>query len=406
VAGGVCVVAACTALVACGSDSDTKSSEGASAPSGAATSTAAADANTLLPPMPKNTGGADVEQAQCLLLKALAPPKFNDPGPAFDMTKAAGKSVWMLDCPLSIVFCQLIKKGFEDAAKVAGIKFTSRDFVTPADASRLIYEAINQKADVIVTVSLDPKSAAKPLKDARAKGIKIIDANNTEPGDPPEEGTDATVTFPYIQAGRNGAAYAIATSGADANGLCVTVPQFVTLSDECTGFSQEIKRLCPSCQAEQMNVTIQSVATNVGPQVQAKLRANPKLTWLLGSYADITNAAVPAIIQAGFKDRVRAGTAGAQPDPNLKWVQQGHVQMFDGGAAHPEWLGWQYIDQAARLLVTGKPAENPVVPLAFFTHESLAAKKGVELKFDNFGELTGLPNETWQDGYKKLWGVG
>jgi ABC-type sugar transport system substrate-binding protein len=180
----------------------------------------------------------------------------------------------------------------------------------------------------------------------------------------------------------------------------------VTLSDECTGFTQEIRRLCPSCEAEQMDVTIQSVKTKVGPQVQAKLRANPKLTWLLGSYADITNAAIPAILQAGFKDRVHAGTAGAQPDPNLKWVQQGHVQMFDGGAAHPEWLGWQYIDQAGRLLVTGEPAQNPVVPLAFFTHESLAAKKGVELKFENFGELTGLPNSAWQDGYKKLWGVG
>src|SRR6266566_762649 len=92
--------------------------------SGAATSAPASAAPASAPPASAAPASVPATgskaAAQSIVAGFLGPVKFVSPGPAINISKFKGKSIWIISADLSIPFHQNIIKGWEEAATAAG----------------------------------------------------------------------------------------------------------------------------------------------------------------------------------------------------------------------------------------------------------------------------------------------
>lgn len=392
-------------LAACGSDDDDSSSS-----SGNNSADTSSDSGSdLLPPMPENTDGADVDGAREAISAALEPLEFTDAPPPVDASQVAG-SIWTVTCGGGNLYCKTVADAVESAAEVAGM--TGETFVAddPAQNSVGIQTAVSRDAAAIVLVAVDPASVAKPLEAARKAGVKVISIANTNADEPPVEGTDANVTVDFTREGALNAQYAIAALGADAETYCGIVPAFRVTELVCEGFKEELANLCPDCAYSEGNFNLAALEQEVPAGIQSEINKNPDLNFIMCSFDNLCQFVVPGVKSAGAADRVMAGSQTGQIEPNLGWVRDGDVQMVDVGIPNT-WNGWAAVDQAIRLIAGEEPAPNGgSLPVKLFTHESLAAQPDLDL---TTGE--GTANEEaaygtdggalYQDVYKELWGV-
>lgn len=105
-----------------------------------------------------------------------AVPTFTEPGPAFDASKAAGKTIFYIPLNSSLPFDTLMAKGAEEAAVAAGAKFVLYgNQGKPAEWVQGMDSAISRKVDLIVLAgSPDPKLLGPQIRAAKAAGIPVI----------------------------------------------------------------------------------------------------------------------------------------------------------------------------------------------------------------------------------------
>lgn len=364
--------------------------------------------SSLLPPMPEATDGADVEEARSVVEESLEPMQFEEPGPAFDAGEIADP-IWLVTCSQGNRYCKRVTDAFREAGAAAGVEV--KTFVAgsdPAQNAAGINTAVSQGAAAIVLFSIDPATVRGPLEAAQEAGVGVVSLNNTDPDEPPLPGTDANSTVDFTYSGKVNAAYAVAKFGSEANAFCAAAPAFKVTILACDGFESELARLCPDCEYERGNFDVLDVTTGVPAGIQAAIRSEPGLNFVMCGYDNLCESAVPAIRQAGGTDTVIAGSQTGQIVPNLEWVRDGEIQYVDVGNPNA-WTAWAALDQAMRLAAGLDPAERGGnVPLKVFTHESLSQRPDVPLNYD--GDNEELVYETdggalYQDGYKQLWGV-
>jgi ribose transport system substrate-binding protein len=408
--GGILMLAAvlCAACGSSSSSSSTQSSSSAASSSAttSSTATAAAQSSKLLPPTPSSTDGANVAAAQAAVLAALKPTTFSAPGPPVDVAKVkkSGKSIWLVTCGAGNLYCAQVAQGAQAAAKVAGVPMKVYVAQAPTDDATGIEEATAQGAGAIALIAVDPPTVAAQLAAARAKGIKIISLDNTDSSSPPLPGTDANVTPSFTYEGQLNADYAVAKDGGDVHAYCMTTPEYVVTTLFCNGFKNQLLQLAPNATVSTGVYPVATIPTNVPTGLQAKLRSDPSINVVMCGFDFACQYAVPAIAQLGKSGTVWAGTQTGQLSPNLKWVQQGYIQLADVGIPS-EWKGWATVDQAMRLMAGQAPAANGGgVPVKLFTHEYLAAQPSSVLANDNSAYGTD-GGQLYQQVYEKLWGV-
>ncbi len=386
-------------VTACGDD-DENTDQAASGGNGGESS--------LLPPMPDATDGADVEEARRVVEESLQPVEFQTPGPAFDVAKI-DEPIWLVTCSQGNRYCKRVTDSFKQAGEAAGVEV--KTFVAgsdPAQNAAGINTAVSQGAAAIVLFSVDPSTVRGPLEAAQEAGVGVVSLNNTDPDEAPLPGTDANSTVDFTYSGEVNAAYAVAKFGSEANAFCAAAPAFTVTIRACDGFKAELARLCPDCEFEQGNFDVLDVTTGVPAGIQAAIRRDPGLNFVMCGYDNLCESAVPAIRQAGGADRVIAGSQTGQVVPNLEWVRDGEIQYVDVGNPNA-WTAWAALDQAMRLAAGLKPAEKGGnVPLKVFTHESLERRPDAPLNYDGDNEEVVYETDNgavYQDGYKRLWGV-
>src|SRR5579883_64098 len=130
-----------------------------------------------------------VATAKALVRKEEAPQEWKKPGPAFDASKAKGKTVWYISLSLSIPFQQNILKGVQDAMAATGNKVVAFDGKGQvSEYARGIEQAVSQKADAIIIAGISSTQLAAPINDAGKAGIPVITEQTHDPGPPlPDE---------------------------------------------------------------------------------------------------------------------------------------------------------------------------------------------------------------------------
>jgi ABC-type sugar transport system substrate-binding protein len=238
------------------------------------------------------------------------------------------------------------------------------------------------------------------LAKAKAANIPVISTSNaTAPG---EQGY-VLDTSPNLEA--VGAAIADWVI-VDSKGKAVFTPyldkEFQSNISTEEGLLKELE-LCTTCTVKPTETFVATdVGNGLGASTVAYLRKNPDVDYFHASFDPAATDQVPAIMQAGLGDRVKASSILGDSQ-NLKFIADGQVQAADG-AWDNEYEGWATVDQIIRL-VTKKPLHvSEGVPARFKYGENIPY---VLLTKDNLPE----GDKDWRASfdyiaeYKKLWGL-
>lgn len=379
----VCAVAATLTITACGSGTPVGNANAAGGGSSSATGTA-------------STAGGDKAAAEALVAKASGPVSWTAPGGNVNVKRFAGKTIWVIASDYSIPFIQTVVANMKDAAGVAGLKLQVFDGkgVTQTAANG-IQQAVGAGAAAIVLLSVNTQFVANAVQGANNAHIPVIGLLNTDPSQPVEKGAAAEVTIDYALSGKELVAYAVAHTDGPVNGFFLTLPSIATFDAMKQGIKDGFNQFCSSkCQLHIADLTEGNFKDETQSDTSSGLLRYPGTNWVFPAIDAMAQFAIPSIITAGDKDKVRLGSINAF-QANLKFITQDNVQVVDVGNSN-SWLGWAAVDRALRAM--GGAAPNIVtVPVRLFDAKNL---RGVDIA--NESQL--FPGVDFRTNYKKLWG--
>ena len=362
-----------TALSACGSSSS----------SGKATSPVQTNQSDSLT--------ACKTQAAAAVTALRAVPKFAVPDTTIDASKAAGKSVWVIN----VVDNELITsftKGIQDASKAMGMSFHKLTGAgTTQSSNAAVNTALGAGASAIVMDGIDPATVTNPLQKAKSAGVPVITIISSTLGakNPLIYGD---VTVDEKQLGSAYADYALAQTGCKLQLGSVALPKAFTLNyalDQAT--HAEVARLCPSCTVKSIYLDLANLATATPTQVQSLLKANPGTNYLALGFDAVAPYVGPAA-SALKPDIHMIGNNGLTP--NMKQIIDGGVQNADMTYPPNQYVGWLTLDKVLSAL-SGGTGGNTQIPLRLVDKTNIGD-----------GDLTKL-FPTWagyQDAFLKHWG--
>lgn len=342
---------------------------------------------------------AGVTQAKQNIAEARKPPKFVPPGPAFDATKASGKTVYVIANTLSIPFTATFVANLKEGLSAAHVKLIALDMKSDvSEAARLVAQAVSVNADLIVVQKPQAKLIAAPLAKAKAAGIPVIEVFEADPRLPPESqkalGVTAEVSYPWTQGGRLLADYVIADSGGKGKGVTYYSSDNVDSGLLRAGQQSEFAKLCHGCDMEYRDV-LQSQWTDRLPTMTASDLAKDYV-YYTPHFDGMLTFMEPAMRQVNALSRLKLASFNADL-PQMKDLKAGTVKLLVGSPT--SWLGYGVADQALRILSGQKPVADENIALRVFDSTNIGS---VDIS---------KPEAAWyvtdfKGAYKKLWGVG
>ena len=327
--------------------------------------------------------------------------KFVPPGPAFDASKAKGKTVFYVSNTFAVSIVQTLYNGVKEAAAAAGVETLSFDAKGQPDLMLVgMKQAINQKPDLILVESIENTLINQQIREARKAGIKVVMLNEKWIDGPGLEPVDGRVAFDYVGGARMEANYVLADSG----GKNINLVVFQAASHRHDDMSAEITKqineyAIGGAKLEVKVLPFSDFATRLPTLTRSMLTADPTINYMVTTIDGMSLYVIPAIHQAGAQDRVKLATYNGTPSV-LGYLNRKDVVIADTGGANT-WEGWTDMDQALRIL-TG----NPPVP-----GESTPPNRAFDRT--NIGSINlEQPEEVWYDTdaaksqFRKLWGLG
>ena len=353
-----------------------------------------------------NSSDVDISAVEAVIDKYKAEPKFIAPGPAFDASKARGKTIFYIPLNSTLPFDTLMAKGAERATKIAGGKFVLySNQGKPSEWIQGMNSAISRKVDLIVLAgSPDPKLLGPQIKEAKAAGIPVIDTHLYDTTYVPtalKEMPDLAGIVPanHYMGGQLMADYAIKESKGHVNALFITANEVQPSAGIAKTFVDELAKYCPdTCKAKVVNIPIPSWAEKVPTEVQTALLKDPDINFVVPVYDGMTPLLASGITQAGKTNSVKIvaynGTASV-----LQMIQKENLVVGEIGEP-TDWLGWSIVDQALRILSGVEPTTNGHTPLRIFDKDNVDETGKPATQTEGYGD----PQE-YENGYKTLWGI-
>jgi ribose transport system substrate-binding protein len=341
-----------------------------------------------------------VARAKAEVQKYSKKPKFVAPGPALTgKSIAKGKTIFIMAYSTQIPYNAAFNKAVTKYAKQVGFKVI--EYPTsgvPDQWNRGIDLAISKKVDAIdLTAGLDARAIIPAIKRAQAAGIPVLTSTFADPSYPTPSYVTAGVGLGYVQAGRLEANYAIWKTNGKGNFLSIDgAPGIPPSLGVGSGQSAALKANCPQCKVKTIGVPIPQWATNMTPQVQAALKADPSINYILPFYDSQALYVIPALNTLAKKIPI----AGFNGTPEIMaLVRKGTVTM--DVSEDVGWAGAATVDSILRVLGKVKPNSGTIdehIPLRVFDSSNI---KEVGPGLPPFGAGFGGA----ELGYLKLWGV-
>jgi ribose transport system substrate-binding protein len=366
--------------------------------SGAAIAGASTTATT-----PKTSLTSALKQVNAILAKYSKPTHFVNPGPAVNVKKLHGKTIFFLASTTTLPFVQLLYSGVQAAATAAGLTAElgdSQDQLT--EAVRLLDQAIADKVGVIVDFGYTPNELNAPLAAAKAAHIPVVLGFNGDPNVPPPSykshwNVVANSTYCYSCAAALVADYAISATKGHVNAMMTYDPTSASSAALQAGFSSELKKWCPkTCTANYVN-TPAANAFELTTTAAAAAVQNPATNFIFPQYDGYAAAVIPSITAANAQNRVMVGSDNADL-AQMQEMAQGSPMKVDIGSP-VAWSGWAVVDQSIRAMLGVAPSPNENLPLRVF---DAANVKDFNLAA---GESVWYGKINYKLDYEKLWGV-
>jgi len=353
------------------------------------------------------TQAIDFAALQAKLDKAAAIPAFITPGPAFDSSKIKGKKMFSIPVSMANPFTANIQVGMQGGAKVIGLDYTT--FSNQGQPSQWVQgmgQAITQKVDIIdLQGGTDPRLLGPQLAAARKAGIKLQTSHLYDVSQAAPASIDLSIPAEYTVAARLEADWIILQTKGKANIVVVQSDEILPTGPIVAAIKDEFAKVCGSaCKITNLNAPVTEWATKITPGIQSAMVKDPTINYILPIYDSMSQFVVPAITAAGKTGKVFIATYNGTPFV-MDMLKQGTVVKMEVGE-NLDWMGWAYVDAAARLLsglTLPKPPNhfNEHTALRVFTSKNIAEAIGKDGKA---ALSTGYGN-AYVAGYKKIWGV-
>jgi ribose transport system substrate-binding protein len=256
---------------------------------------------------------------------------------------------------------------------------------TPNAETQAIQEAISQNPAAVATFGIVSSAVSSGVSALAKAKIPLV---AYEPGFPTTVKYAVTDNWPTI--GKLQADYMLAQTGCKLDAVIFTSSLFTNITEEVNATTAEVKRLCPSCQTQVINVDPTQLATTVQPDTVDALQKNPNVNYLMGAYDGLTGFMIPGVKQANSKVPIISNTGTSQ---NLAQVEQG-TQAADIEAVPTAELGWMTLDDAMRAISGQVPAAQWLkLPVFLITPGNVSVAKSYEA------------STSYTSQFKTLWGV-
>lgn len=277
-------------------------------------------------------------------------------GPTTAAKAPTGIKVAIIPCGVQFRGCNAPALGAAEAAEKLGWEVKSYDPAGSQDKQNTaILDAISAGSNLIITVSLDPNFIQLGLAKAKEAGIPVVSASagtdspnpTLDPG-PGKLKYVLDVGVNYAELGRRLGQWIIADSGGKANLLAFTDEAYPSAVLSANAVYESVKNCAGCTVSEQLKFTASQIGTILGPMVVGYLQSHPEVNYVYAPYDPSAAAMANAIVQGGFKDRVKLiSIVGAAQ--NIDMIRKGYVQVADG-AYDNFYMGWAAVDQAIRVL--------------------------------------------------------
>lgn len=268
-----------------------------------------------------------------------------------------------------------------------------------AGRSAAMNQAIALKPDGIVLGSVDAKEQAVLIRQAEARGIRIVGWHSlSKPGPAPQEGFFTNLGTDPLDVAKAAVMYVIAKSNGKAGVIIFTDSTYEIATAKSDAMANLVKK-CSGCQLLKVEDTpLSDTATRI-PQLSATLlqRYGAKWTWALTINDMPFDFMSPTLQQAGYKGSgpLLGVSAGNGSESAFQRIRNGDYQVAT--VAEPVWQqGWQAVDELNRAFA-GAPPSGYTAPVHLVTGTDIAFDGGKNNRYD--------PDNHYRDVYRRIWGV-
>lgn len=315
---------------------------------------------------------------------------------------APGKNIWVISCGQSLSSCARGTKGAVEGARA--VSWKTQVFDTKGDLSSAgngIRQAIAAKADGIYVYFIDCSYMRKPLEEAKAAGIPVVqsegvDCDQSDPGAP----RLFTWTTEYVEGpmmtwirdfGRAMTSYLIVAGEGKGNILYLADNAAISTRAVVAGFEQEIAT-CGDCKSKIVEYSFDEIGRGLSQRVQDELLRDQSITEVGVAYDALLNGGVSeGVQQAARTGRELTLTAGEGQQATMDLVRDGVVAA--GVGLDNEWEGWSGIDSLNRLFAGRRPVSSGI-GIQLYDKDHNTPASGPYVSTIDF-----------RSAYKKAWGV-
>ena len=340
------------------------------------------------------------DELSAVVKKAEAVPQFVSPGPAFDISKAKGKRLFIIPTASQLPVCEQIAQSVKKLAPKVGM--TGHVFDNSGGASGWIpgiQQAISQHYDAIVMIcGIDPNLIGPQLQAAKRAGLAVIDSGLTdsEKGDAFDPLVTAQTNVPNMEAMRWSVDKAILDNRkAPFHAFVITSNDVPSGVDMYAALKQEFAKYCPDCKITTSNIAVPDWATKVQSAVSSAIQADPDIKVVIPIFDGEVPPAAAGIKASGKQDVFIYGAYGGTPE-YIKEMGTSIPMKADVGPTQL-WRAYATMDQTLRVLSGNKPvgASKDGDPSRLFTLNNYK---------ENAQENGGFGN-SFISGYESLWGI-
>ena len=307
----------------------------------------------------------------------------------------ADKSILTIPASSAIPFIKVIAD--HKSALAAELGFKHEQWENQGNPTQWIqgmeYAANNGFNLISLLAGADPRFFEPQVKEAQAKGVKVVTSHLTGLEIAAPAGVDANTAIDYKQAGKLMADWTIAKTGGKTNALIIVSNEALSTDSLTDGLTEAFEANCPDCKFEIVNVPIVEWATKIQPTVQGALQSNPDLNYVIPIYDSMSTFVTPAIAIAGKGESVKVVTFNGTPFV-LDLIREGSVEMDIG--ENLDWIAHAMLDAEMRLLCGLAPITDSKVPLRIFTADNIDEVGSPADAAMGYGDA-------YVEGYKNLW---
>jgi ABC-type sugar transport system substrate-binding protein len=338
----------------------------------------------------QSSGGAGLAQARALAQKVTTRPTSIGLATPVGKSVPTGKKVVFISCGVAACEAQgnIIKQGAADLGWTASTIGTDG---SPEQLQNAFESALRQGADAVILNAVNRASIAKPLAEAKQRGVPLVTSSSV---DQPGDGILANIagTQNSGKIGQSIAAQIVSDSNGKADTLYVNISAFQILQALGQQFASSYKQFCPGCKYESLDIPVTSVGKDAPDRIVSYLRSHPQVNYVVLSVSNALGTGLPAALRAaGLADKVKiVGQSGdSQTFQDLQSKSLNSVVPYDYYT-----VDYLMLDALARHFA-GAPVHETLPPLWIVTPKNMPAEATKGL----FPVVPGYRTE-----FKKLWG--